>query len=65
MLTFRIDGKDETLAALDRFAEEMVDFRRVEPQLKERFHEAERGQFDTQGSRGGAGYGESFRCTGD
>ena len=52
-LGFRIEGLQETLSALDRFADEMVDFRRVEQPLKERFHEMERGQFDTQGERGG------------
>jgi Phage virion morphogenesis family len=52
-LQFQIGGLDEMLSALDRYADEMVDFRRVEPQLRERFHEMERGQFDTQGARGG------------
>jgi phage gpG-like protein len=58
MLEFRIGGLDETLSALDRFSDEMVDFRRVEPQLEERFHEAERGQFDSQGARGGTAWVE-------
>lgn len=53
MFELKIDGLGEMLSALDRFADEMVDFRRVEQPLKEVFHRAEQGQFDTQGARGG------------
>ncbi|MDQ3744185.1 MAG: phage virion morphogenesis protein [Acidobacteriota bacterium] len=56
MLELKIEGLDEMLSALDRFADEMVDFRRVEQPLKERFHAMERGQFGSQGARGGTSW---------
>lgn len=47
------DDLNALFAGLDRAVKEAVDMTRVEKELGEHFHEAEREQFDTRGSRGG------------
>jgi hypothetical protein len=48
-----IEGMGEVLGALNRFAEDGVDLRRVEEKLKDRYHTGNAEQFQTEGGRSG------------